>query len=194
MIANILCALVLAAVLLRWLPARGSRPVKLALLVLLVVAVMLPFPYGAAGWVLAMTSEFSVTTAVLAALGVWCRLYDVRWMPASELRGLCVTVLLVALVFYPSSLGAITFDAYALGYGDFRFSTALLLLGLFCWISRAYVACLILVLAQGAYGLRLLGSDNLWDYLLDPWLVFWCLGWWLRDLLRRPAGAADANA
>ncbi|MEQ9507999.1 MAG: hypothetical protein RLN92_03045, partial [Alloalcanivorax xenomutans] len=51
------------------------------------------------------------------------------------------------------------------------------------WLSRAYASCIILVVAQLAYAWRLLPSDNLWDYLIDPWLVFWASGWLIRDRL-----------
>ena len=48
---------------------------------------------------------------------------------------------------------------------------------------RAYATCLILVSAQLAFGADLLVSDNLWDYLIDPWLVLWAAGWLIRDRL-----------
>ncbi len=185
MIANLICAVVLAAVLMRWLPARLPRVTRSVLAVVLLVATVLPFPYGIAGWLLAIISEFSVTSAALALAGLACRINSVQLIPVTELRALCRVVVVVALVFYPVSLGATHFDLYALGYGDFRLSTALLLVGLFAWVSRAYASCLVLVLAQGAYAVHALGSDNLWDYLIDPWLVFWCSGWLLRDAVKR---------
>lgn len=113
-------------------------------------------------------------------------------LPGEQQRMLSVTVLLVAVWFYPLSLGAAAPDPYALGFGDFRFSTALLLLGLAAWVSRAYALCLMLVLAQAAFHFRVLHSDNLWDYLLDPALVVYALV----VLLRRPqpsAGEAGAG-
>ena len=83
------------------------------------------------------------------------------------------------------SMGSSYADPYALGFGDFVFSTALLLIGLLAWVTRAYASCLILVAAQCAFGAGWLASDNLWDYLIDPWLVCWAAGWLLRDRLLR---------
>ena len=66
-----------------------------------------------------------------------------------------------------------------MGFGDFRFSTALMLLGLYVWISRYYVLCAWLAISQMAWYLQLLPSDNLWDYLIDPWIALFApWGWW----------------
>jgi hypothetical protein len=37
--------------------------------------------------------------------------------------------------------------------------------------------------AQCVFRAGWLASDNLWDYLMDPWLVCWAVGWLLRDRL-----------
>lgn len=187
MLANLVCALVMAAVAARFVPARGARTARAVIAVLVFGWMLLPFPWGGAGWVLAFAGHFSLTSMLLALAALVCRLHGRALVADSEMRALCALVLLTALVFYPSSLGAISFDAYALGFGDFRFSTALLLLGLFAWIVRAYAGCAVLIVAQFGYAVGALPSDNLWDYLLDPWLVFWAAGWLLRDLRRRPA-------
>ena len=72
----------------------------------------------------------------------------------------------------------------------------LLLIGLFAWMNRAYAPCVVLIAAQGAFYFNLLHSDNLWDYLIDPWLVFWATGWLVRDRLvvRRDVRAARRQA
>ena len=61
-------------------------------------------------------------------------------------------LVLMALWFYPMSMGSSYTDPYALGFGNFQFSTALLLLGLLAWVLRAYATCLILVSAQLGFG------------------------------------------
>lgn len=187
MLANMVCALVVAAVAARLVPARCSRALRAGVVTLVLVLMLLPFPWGGAGWVLAFAGHFSLTSMLLALSALVCRLHGRALVADNEMRGICALLLLTALMFYPSSLGAIPFDAYALGFGDFRFSTALLLLGMFAWIMRAYAGCVVLIVAQFGYAVGALPSANLWDYLLDPWLVFWAAGWLLRDVRRRPA-------
>ena len=120
---------------------------------------------------------------LLAVLAIQHRIVGHYWLPLKQLRGACMMLVLMALWFYPMSMGSSYTDPYALGFGNFQFSTALLLLGLLAWVLRAYATCLILVSAQLAFGADLLVSDNLWDYLIDPWLVLWAAGWLIRDRL-----------
>lgn len=194
MTAEIICALVLVAVALRltapWM-AKSWRVVAAAL----VFAVALsPYPWGLAGWAQSWFGEFSISTGLLALVAIQHRIRGVSLVPTDELGGACMVIGGLAVVFYPMSLGATYPDPYALGYGSFLFSSLLLLLGLLAWVFHAYASCLLLVLAQVAYGLNLLSSDNLWDYLLDPILCVWALGWLVRDWFRRraPSGAQPA--
>ena len=177
-------ALCTALVLLAWLtamagerlPVRWRRPLALLVLVLL----LLPWPVGVAHWLPSYLGHFSIVT-ILLALDRLGRAYGPGgWLRKQEVRKLAWLLPAVAIWFYPMSLGATALDPYALGFGDFRFSTALLLLGLYFWIGRDYGLCLMLVAAQVAWRLELLPSDNLWDYLLDPWLVIWSLVWLVR--------------
>lgn len=181
MLDSLLCALVLVAVQLRFSEALLARRWRFLLAVLTFVWALLPHPLGGAGWVLSYFSSFSMTSGLLALLAIQHRVVGHYWLPVAYLRRVCLVIVLMALWFYPMSMGSSYVDPYALGFGDFAFSTALLLLGLVAWVCRAYAVCLVLALAQLAYGADLLVSDNLWDYLIDPWLVFWCLGWLLRD-------------
>src|SRR5690606_29852862 len=183
MMSVILTALVLAAIagrLVRALPLVARNLV----MVLVFVIAALPFPWGAAGWVQSLTSEFSVTSALLALAAILHRARGQVLLPESALRVACWLVAALSLVFYPLSLGVSLLDPYALGYGDFRFSTALLLVGMLAWVTRAWTICVVLVCAQLAYAADFLRSDNLWNYLLDPFLVFWVYGWLVRDLWR----------
>lgn len=195
MIPNVICSLVLAAVWLR-LSARLPLPVRAGLAVALVVWALLPFPVGLAGWVMSYLSHLSITSGLLALVAIQHRLRGHYWLPVGQLRAVCVILVGLALFFYPMSLGYSYADPYALGFGNILFSSVLLVIGLIAWMSRAYAPCIVLIAAQGAFYFNLLHSDNLWDYLIDPWLVFWAAGWLMRDRLmarrdRRPAGRGD---
>ena len=182
MISEWICALVLVALVLR-LAASLSLPWRVGLAGVTLVAALLPFPYGLSGWVLSYLSHFSVSSGLLALVAIQHRLTGHYWLPVWQLRAVCVLLVVLALWFYPMSLGSTYIDPYALGFGDVTFSVVLLLMGLVAWFYRAYASCLLLVVAQLAYGANLLHSDNLWDYLVDPWLVCWAAGWLVRDRL-----------
>ena len=179
----LVCALVLVAVQLRISASLLSVRGRIMLSVLVFVWAVLPFPWGLAPWVNSYLAGFSISSGLLAVLAIQHRIVGHYWLPLKQLRGACMMLVLMALWFYPMSMGSSYTDPYALGFGNFQFSTALLLLGLMAWVLRAYATCLILVSAQLAFGADLLVSDNLWDYLIDPWLVLWAAGWLIRDRL-----------
>ena len=181
----LIAALVLVAVQLRMTAALLPRPARVALALVVFVWALLPYPWGAAAWVLSYLASFSVASGLLAVLAIKHRITGFYWLPVNQLRGACVLLVVLALWFYPTSMGSTYLDPYAMGYGNFSLNTALLLVGLLAWVLRAYASCLILVAAQLAFRMDLLASDNLWDYLLDPWLVCWAAGWLIRDRLRR---------
>lgn len=175
-----LAALVLVAVALRYgrsLPQPGR--VVLALLVL--VWALLPWPWGAAAWVLSYLSSFSVSAALLALVAIQLRLGGGFALPRQQLRQVCWLLVLVATCFYPPSLGVDGIDPYSWGYGNVNLNIALLLVGGVALVLRNYLLCVLLVVAQLAFAARLLVSDNLWDYLFDPFLVFWAIGWLVQD-------------
>lgn len=179
----LICSLVLVAVQLRISSALLSMRGRIVLGVVVFLWSLLPYPWGLAAWTVSYLSTFSVTSGLLAILAIQHRIAGHYWLPVKQLRGACLMLVLMALWFYPMSMGSSYTDPYALGFGNFGFSTVLLLVGLLAWVLRAYATCLILVAAQLAFGADLLVSDNLWDYLIDPWLVFWAAGWLIRDRL-----------
>lgn len=183
MIAMLMCALVYAAVLSRLLPLRDAGARWLLVAAVLGLS-LVPYPWGPVAWLRSYTGEFSITAVLLATVALLAHTSGQSWLTRRELRGFCLAVVLVAVWFYPMSLGATYLNPYEWGFGSYGLSSALLLAGLLAWLLRAWFCLAALVLAQFAYAAGLLPSDNLWDYLLDIWLAFWALGWLIRDGLR----------
>lgn len=182
-----LASLVYAAVLARLLPIRDRR-IHLALVLVLLVLAWVPYPWGPVAWLASYTGEFSMTTVLLACAGLAHRLGGSVGPGQRELRRLCLLVVGAAAVFYPLALGAAPLNPYEWGFGSYAFSSALLGLGLVTWLLRVWYILAALVLAQFGLALELLASDNLWDYLLDIWLVFWAIGWLVRDAWQHRPG------
>ena len=86
-----------------------------------------------------------------------------------------ILVSIVAVILYPTALGFSSIDVYSFGYYPVVLTP--LLMALFCLsIYRGwYYLGSILAAAWICYQAGILDSDNLWDYLLDPFLAIWCL-------------------
>jgi hypothetical protein len=165
-----------AAVLLLPEIARLSR-LRLAVLQGTVFVLML-IPFGElplAAYLRGTTGDLSITTLVL----IWCALLSPGLAcggnDTSNRRALLILVALVALPLYPLSLGLTAFDPYRLGYGDPQFVAALLLAALAAWFWKHHLIASCISLATLAWTTGWYESGNLWDYLLDPFLLIYAL-------------------
>ena len=142
------------------------------------VFVLLLIPAGTlplAAYVRGMTGDLSITTLVLlccAMLRPWCGCVAVQAKHRLALLGL---IALAALALYPMALGAGAYDPYRLGYGEPFFVSVLLLLALAAWLCRLPLVALCIALATLAWSVGWYESDNLWDYLIDPFVSVYAL-------------------
>ncbi|MBG6070524.1 MULTISPECIES: hypothetical protein [unclassified Polaromonas] len=167
--------LVLCAAGLRLLASRTgvTQWVKWALIACFL---LLWLPFGAAqlpllAYVRGVSSDLSTTLVALACLSLCRRLFDWPAVAESEKMAVYGALAVAAAVLYPAALGWGDWDAYRPGWGSFGMLGILLMLSLACWVAG-------LRLLPGLVGLALLAwvagwmeSNNLWDYLMDPWLA-----------------------
>ena len=101
----------------------------------------------------------------------------VLYQPAEQ-KQLILLVVLGGLFLYPLALGLVQLDPYRLGYQPQIMLSMLFFAGLYFWYKQYYFLVLVLTSAVLCFNLRLLESNNLWDYLLDTLLlaVFLILG------------------
>lgn len=105
----------------------------------------------------------------------------VETLNAAVWRNMNVFWFAIGMILYPAALGLLDRDMYAYG---FQHTMSWCVLG----ISVAAVVCkyrilgLCLALAVLAHQLKLQESENLWDYLIDPWL-------WIAAAVSLMAGA-----
>ena len=146
-------------------------PGKLIALVIPLALILLPVKQvPAARFVTGLNADFSIT---LGALFLNCFLREfegIRLLDRRALRTISLGGLFLGLCLYPCSMNLVPFDLYRFGWGSvfllgpLFFVTILLIL-------RGNRAGFVLAACVAAYALRLLESENLWDYLLDPFLV-----------------------
>jgi hypothetical protein len=156
---------------------------------LLLVGALSMMPYqdvDLAGWLLALTGMLSTGSLLVLLLGILPRLGIKTGIDRDQQTGSWPLWLLLGLVLYPAALGFANFDAYVWGYDPLMSWICLGLSPLF-WLLRQRLIGLWLSLSVLAWTLELGESTNLWDYLIDPWLVIASIFWLLRYLFsKRP--------
>ena len=133
-------------------------------------------PVGAAhlpvaAYIRGVTSDFSVSLVILAALNLSGQLFRLKLFDQRECLAMFYVVAATALFLYPLALGWGDWDAYRPGWGSAGMWTGLLFLCLGSWIAGLRLLPLLIGVAMLSWTARLMESTNLWDYLLDPWLA-----------------------
>jgi hypothetical protein len=140
-----------------------------------------------AGYVHGIVSDLSITTMVLAGCGLAARTVGRRLFDRRDLFAVLALVLGGALFLYPMTLGLTLYDPYRLGFRSEGFLIILALLALSAWLFRYRLLPAVLCAAVVAFGLQLGESQNLWDYLFDPFLSIFAVAWIARELRSSPA-------
>jgi hypothetical protein len=171
--------LVLCAMLFRLLrAATGIKPwVKW---ITVVCFVLLWLPAGTAhlpivAYVRGVSSDLSLTLVALACLGLWQGFSGRELAGNLEKTPLLAVVLAAGVFLYPTALGWGDWDAYRLGWGSYGMLLGLVALVLAFWCQGLRLLPLLVALALLGWVVGVMESDNLWDYLIDPWLVIFAL-------------------
>jgi len=174
-LAGVACATAASLLLLPGI-ARLTRPRRALLLGAVFALLLIPFggmPFAA--YVRGMTGDLSITTLVLLCctmLRPWCGCVEVQ---DKHRLALLTLIALAALGLYPMALGVGEHDPYRLGYGNLQFIAALLLLALAAWFRGYTMIALCIALGTLAWTAGWYESDNLWDYLIDPFVAIYAL-------------------
>ncbi|MEJ2746218.1 MAG: hypothetical protein P8123_11135 [bacterium] len=162
---------------------RRSRRVRIAAPVICLAVLLLPvnglaiFEYfnGIVG-------EGSVTLMLLLGWAMACQMGCLRAPMRTDLYAVRNALAVVGILLYPSALGLLPWDVYALGYRPTALLLALLALVIWAWMTKRTIAATAILVAVAAFDVSLLESDNLWDYLVDPLVTLWAWGWVLSGL------------
>ena len=133
-------------------------------------------PIGAAqlpvaAYLRGVTSDFSISLVVLAALNLSSRLFSLKLFDRRECQAVFYAVAAAAFFLYPLALGWGDWDAYISGWGSDGMWAGLLLVCVVCWVAGLRLLPLLIAFAMASWTAQLMESTNLWDYLFDPWLA-----------------------
>jgi hypothetical protein len=171
--AALLPTIVLDQVLRRLASGRLRPPWRTLIVGIFLVALLVPFAgLSGAQNIRGLTGDLSVGTMVMMAFYLLRSYWPGKFRRCDrELVVMAASLVPVATVFYPMSLGLTMADPYAHGYYPTVLSA--LLLSMFCWavLARWYLSATVLALSLAGFAAHLLESSNLWDYLFDPALV-----------------------
>jgi len=136
-----------------------------------------------AGFVRGITGDLSIATLVLLALALLRGLSGRTLVDDANRLLMLRAIAIVAVAFYPLSLGFSAFDPYRLGYGNLWFMVILLGLAIWSVLRYSMFFALCIALAVAAWSVGWYESPNVWDYLLDPWLAIYAIAiqvkyWW----------------
>ena len=173
-------ALLLTAIILRLaqgLKLDGISRYTMAVIALLLAVIPIK-QLSAAQFTLGLFSHISITSTILLA-----RFLFLPQASRLESRQLFILVILTGVLFYPAALGLGMTDPYQWGYlNSYRgiespilFLACLMLLMLIAGRLQYPLIMLCITLALAGFILRVLESNNLWDYLIDPLLFIYCL-------------------
>jgi hypothetical protein len=144
------------------------------LLAAIFVLALLPFNgLPLAGYTRGMVGDLSITTLVLIGLAM-LRPYGIVASEKSRSQ-LLLLIALVALIFYPMTLGITLYDPYRLGYGEAGFFSVVLVIALLAWRWQSNLIVLSIALATLAWSLGGYELSNAWDYFIDPLLAGYAL-------------------
>ncbi|MGZ8256340.1 MAG: hypothetical protein ACXW1C_00960 [Gallionella sp.] len=168
--ASLIAASTLLIPAVRRLPAQNlSRVLAVIFLVALIPFNGLPL----AAYTRGMVGDLSITSVALIWLAM-LRPYGIVASAKSRSQ-LFIFIAVIALIFYPLTLGLSMSDPYRMAYGDTGFFSIALLVALFAWWWQSNLIVLCLTLATLAWSLGIYESSNAWDYFIDPLLAGYAL-------------------
>lgn len=128
-------------------------------------------------------ADLSLTTLALLILWPTLRMNRIS-LNNPDSASLCAIVLLLAVTLYPMALGVGPYDPYTLGFRPLALLTAIAALGVLATLRGYLVSRTIVLVVLVGYWLRVLDSQNLWDYLIDPILGIFAVIYLLKYSLR----------
>ncbi len=163
----------------------SKRPGKLIVAAVPLILILLPVKQlPMARFLAGFNVNFSITLIALLLGFLLRQVQGIRLFDRKALRTISTSGLVLGLCLYPCSMNLAPFDLYRFGWGSVFLLAPLFVLTIWL-ILGGNRAGFVLAAAVAAYGLKLLESDNLWDYLADPFFISWCLIAFIAECFQR---------
>ena len=159
---------------------------RLAVILVLTASGFLFVPFNDVSLIVQLKGVFanlSLTTVLLLTIWPLLRVNNIS-LNGPDFTWLCAVVLALAFTLYPMALGAGPYDSYTLGYQPSALLTLVAAMGVLAVQKKYWVSAATVVVVLFGYWLRVLPSQNFWDYLLDPLLVIFTVIYLLHCLYR----------
>lgn len=149
---------------------RGRGP---ALVFGLIGAGIVLFPVDGlplARWLISFNANFSLPLTAILFSRVVGTAFGIRLLDDRALLTCWIFAITAGAALYPMALGLTRLDPYAAGWGfSWLFVLIFSLTAVLLAMKNRFAV--VLMAAILAFNLRLLESTNLWDYLVDPFLM-----------------------
>ena len=137
---------------------------------------LLPFrEFPATHYVRVLTGDLSMLSFVWLTAGAIQTLLHGERIRSRQDRFTAITVIVISLFLYPSALGLSPLDTYSIGYSPIYLGPFIFLLFVIAVWLNYWIAASSTVLALTAYHYGFMESNNLWDYIVDPVILIYCL-------------------
>lgn len=153
----------------------AKPPARIIIFFMPLILILIPVRHiPAARFLTGLNANFSITLTILLLDLLLKRIRGPRLLDRRTLRTISISGLILGVFLYGAAMNLIPLDLYRLGWDPGLFLIFLFLVTVLLILTGNRTG-FILAACVAAYAFRLLESDNLWDYLVDPFLVIWCL-------------------
>lgn len=150
-------------------------------LVIFTTSILMALPFGpiqAYGYFWGVFGQISITsTFLLFCYVLTC--FSTAKIPVIQFERSYIfgLIAILGLVFYPLALGFSPVDPYGWGFGSLFLTIVFLFITIALWVFNQRILAWLGLCVVASHQIGLLESDNLWDYLFDPFLVSFSF-WW----------------
>lgn len=130
-----------------------------------------------------LTGDLSITSVLLLGAVAWELFTGRQLISVRDRWGVFACIALAGLSLYPMTLGLGAFDPYELGYRPLALLAALLALAV-CGYLRGNLAAFLIPIVVLAWSAGAMESTNLWDYMVDPLVFLYAVGWLVAASIR----------
>ena len=162
--------------------------IKPVMIFISVVATLYPFTrLSLAEYLLSLNPNFSIGSIVLFVVFLWKEIGGKQLLSDKDILWFSVFNVAVALCLYASYMGFAEFDLYYQGYGFSTGFVIMLILTVMLFIVRNRLSYIFIAYII-AFNLRLLYSDNFYDYITDGILFLISVGLLVSSFLKMFTG------